>query len=454
MALRIAPHRLRAIALGACALAAAHGGASAQGVIRDAEIEHTLRAIATPLLQAAGLSPSDVRLVIVNDRSLNAFVARGQNVFMHTGLLMRAESSSEIAGVLAHEFGHIAGGHLARLPEQLDNMGTQAFLALILGAAAAALSGEPALGAGVAGGVQDYALRNTLSYTRLEESSADQAGLRYLNAVGWSAEGFLSFMEILNRQESLLSNNQDPYMRTHPVTSERVSTIRGFVESRRGVARPLPPALQEAMARSRAKLIGYLDGRAAVGRYYPSYDQSVSARYARAVAAFRAGDLADARGLTAALAREQPNDPYFQEFLGDIALDGQDMRGAVDHYRLAVQRAPDATLIQFSLGRALSNIGDDAAAREAVEVFRRALTAEPENPRGWLDFSIALGRIGEIGRAALAHANYASLIGSHQLAIDKAELAQRELPAGDPARLRAADLIAASQIALRRQRNR
>lgn len=423
--------------------------AHAQGVIRDAEIEHTLRAIATPLLQAAGVAPNDVRIIMLQDRTLNAFVARGQNIFFHTGLLIRAESSSEIAGVMAHEIGHIAGGHLARLPEQLDNMATQTFLALILGAAAGALTGDPGVGAGVFGGASNAALRSTLSYTRTQESAADQAGMRYLASVGWSAEGFMRFMETLSRQEALLVTSQDPYMRTHPVTSERVATIRAFVDRERpGLT--LPPALQEGMARARAKLIGYFEGRAAVGRYYPSFDTSAPARYARAYSAYRAGDLVEARRLAEGLAAQAPQDAYFQEFLGDIALSGGRSRDAVGHFERAAALDPQAALIRFSLGRAQLQIGTRQAYERAIQALRVGLNMETQNPRAWLDFSIALGRTGQIGQADLAHANYAALIGNHQLALEKAEAAQRNLPMGDPARLRAGDLIAASRAELRR----
>ena len=443
-----------------CLSAAGHaliGGpnpAAAQGVIRDAEIEHTLRAIATPLLQAAGLAPEGVRIIMLNDKRLNAFVARGQNIFFHAGLLMRAESSSEIAGVMAHEIGHIAGGHLARLDVALDNMAMQNFLAIIVGAAAGALAGDPGVGAAVMGGGQSMALRNTLGHTRLEESSADQAGIRYLRSVGWSADGFMRFMQTLAQQESLLAGNQDPYMRTHPVTRDRVATIRAFVEGPGANLPKLPPALDAAMERVRAKLIGYLEGRAAVGRFYPSWDQSASAQYARAIAAFRAGDLREAETLTKALSASAPNDPYYIEFLGDIAVGARQFDQAAAYYRKSVSIAPEQALLYFSLGRALVQIGSEQAYREAAVALRRGLRWESTNPLGWRDFSIALGRLGETGRADLAYANYASLIGNHQLALNKAEAAKRALPPGDPARLRASDLIAASQNSLRRARER
>lgn len=439
---------LRACAL-AFALIAAAQPAGAQSIVRDAEIEHTLRAIATPLLQAAGLAPNDVRIIMIQDRTLNAFVARGQNVFFHTGLLTRAESSDEIAGVMAHEIGHIAGGHLARLPEQLDNMATQTFLALILGAAAGALSGDPGVGAGVFGGASNAALRSTLSYTRTQESSADQAGLRYLSAVGWPAEGFMRFMETLNRQEALLVTSQDPYMRTHPVTSERVATIRSFVD-REPPGLTLPVALQQGMARSRAKLIGYFEGRAAVGRYFPSYDGSIPARYARAWSAYSVGDLVEARRLTEGLLAGAPRDAYFQELMGEIALSGGRAREAVGYFEQAAALDRNSALLRFALGRALLQVGERQAYEKAIRALRVGLNMETQNPRAWLDFSIALGRTGQIGQADLAHANYASLIGNHQLALEKAEAAQRNLPAGDPARLRAGDLIAATRAELRR----
>ncbi|MEM6491836.1 MAG: M48 family metalloprotease, partial [Pseudomonadota bacterium] len=404
------------------------------------------------LLDVAGLRSGDVRLILVQDRTLNAFVARGQNIFLHTGLLTETETAGEIAGVLAHEIGHISGGHLARLPEALDNLAIQNFIALILGAAAGALSGDAGVGAGVMTGAQSSALRSTLAYTRQQESSADAAALTFLDRVGWSAAGFSRFMSKLGDQELLYSANQDPYFRTHPLTRGRVSAINGHVSGRGARFAEPPREFEAAMARVRAKIIGFLDGRIAVGRRYPSSDNSDAALFARAVAAYRTSDLGVARTLTEQLIGRSPRDPYYREFLGDVQLSAGDARTAAQNYREAVGLAPDQPLLRFAQGRALLQIGDQASFEQAVAAFRAGLRSEPDNPRAWRDLSIALGRSGEVGRADLAFAESAFLVGDFAAARERGERARQRIPAGDPARLRAADLVQAAELELANRR--
>ncbi|MEE8246351.1 MAG: M48 family metalloprotease, partial [Alphaproteobacteria bacterium] len=274
-------------------LAAAAEDAAARGLslVRDAEIEDTIRAYARPLFSAAGLDYRVVKVHLVNDKALNAFVAGGQRLFVFTGLLLATERPNQLIGVIAHETGHIAGGHLARKQEALRNMTVQTIIALVLGAAAAVASGRGDAVGAIALGGSSAAQRIFLKYSRTEESAADQAALRLLDITGQSATGMLEFLERLEDQDVLVGSGQDPYVRTHPLVAERLAAVRFHVTQSPNSGRPDPPEFIAAHERMQAKLRGFLDRPSATLRHYPASDTSVGARYARAVAYHREADL-------------------------------------------------------------------------------------------------------------------------------------------------------------------
>ena len=209
------------------AIAPAH--AQQISIIRDAEIERDIKIYATPIWHAAGLDPDVVRVHLVNNDSINAFVAAGQRIFVFTGMLKVAEDPLQVIGVLAHETGHITGGHLARFQDGLKGASTISILSLVLGAAAMA-AGAPAAGAAILGSGGEFATRSFLIYSRTQESAADQAGLGFLTASEQSGSGLISFFEYLGDQEALMTENKDPYVRSHPMTSERIERLRADAE--------------------------------------------------------------------------------------------------------------------------------------------------------------------------------------------------------------------------------
>ena len=105
-------------------------------VLRDTEIEQLLRDYTRPILRAAGLEKQNIQMVIINESVFNAFVADGRRIFVNYGAMMQSETPNQIIGVLAHETGHLAGGHLAKLREQLAQAQTQMIIAMLLGAGA------------------------------------------------------------------------------------------------------------------------------------------------------------------------------------------------------------------------------------------------------------------------------------------------------------------------------
>ena len=409
-------------------------------LIRDAEIENTIRIYATPLFQAAGLSPQGIRLYLVNDRALNAFVAGGLNMFINTGLLIETKDPGEVIGVIAHETGHIAGGHLARSGAALEQTYATLIATYLLSLGAALATGESAAGAAVLSGGQDIALRNLLQYTRTQESSADQAAVGLLKATQQSPKGLLEFMDSLSGQEVLLTNNQDPYLRTHPLTQDRIDFLRQAMTESPYADKPTDPELIRLHQRMRAKLIGFLNPLGQVLKSYPESDKSLPARYARAIAYYRVPNLD--KGLTEidALLQENPADPYFHELKGQMLLEHGRVAQSVPEYEAAVRALPESAQIRQALAKAQVAMDTREMDRAALENLTVTLAEEPSNPAAWRLSAVAHGRLGDQAMTALALAESALARGKYEEARERAEHATGLLPENSAPWLRAQDL--------------
>lgn len=408
--------------------------------IRDAEVENTIRAYSAPLFQAAGLSPDAVQLHLIVDNSLNAFVAGGQNMFLHTGLLIRSESPGQLIGVMAHETGHIAGGHLARLQDAASNASTEALVAMLLGAAVGVASGRGDVGGAIAMGGQDIAIKNLLTYSRMEESSADQAAVKYLEATHQSAKGLLEFFEILGDQELLVTTRQDPYVRTHPLTRDRVNFIRDYVGRSPYTNAPVRPEFVEMHRRMRAKLFAFLEPPTRTLTRYKDNDPAIEARYARAIAYYRKPEMDKALPLIDALIAERPNDPYFQELKGQMLFENGRGAESIAPYRRSVELLPDSALLKVGLAQALIEQDDPAMLDEAQRLLSLATHQEPQNLGAWRLSSVAYGRAGDEGMAAYAMAEQALLERRDSDAAFLAGKAERLLPKSGPVWLRLQDI--------------
>ena len=410
-------------------------------LIRDAEIEATIRSYATPLFTAAGLAPDSVRVHIVNDDTLNAFVAGGMNLFLNTGLLMRSESANQVIGVIAHETGHIAGGHLARTQEALRAATAEAIIAYVLGIGAAIATGDGAAGAAVIGGGQSIAQRSLLKYTRTQESAADHAAVAYLDATGQSSRGMLEFFKILGAQDLLLSGNQDPYLRTHPLTSDRVEFVRRHIGISRYSDAPPSPEFVESHRRMRAKLIGFIEPLGRVLQHYPRSDNSLEARYARAIAYFRDARLNESLPLIDGLIAEHPEDPYFQELKGQILYENGRIAEALPYYEAAVALQPHSPMLRLGLARVQLDLEDQVFIKSAIGNLEEVVRAEPRNSGAWRFLSIGYGRDGQLSMAALSLAEAALSRGDKGEAQSQADRALRQLPEGSSAWIRAQDIL-------------
>lgn len=414
-------------------------------LIRDAEIESIIRTYATPLFQAAGLSPQGIRLYLVQDRALNAFVAGGLNMFINTGLLMGAEHPGQVIGVIAHETGHISGGHLATRGSALEQTRGALIATYLLGIGAALATGEAGVGAAVISGGQDIALRGLLQYTRTQESSADQAAVTLLRATGQSPRGLQEFMETLKGQEVLLTDNQDPYLRTHPLTQERIDFLAQAVRESPYADTPPSDELVVMHNRMRAKLIGFLLPLGQVLRTYPENDVSLPGRYARAIAYYRVPDIERALAELDGLLAEHPEDPYFRELRGQMLLEHGRVAEALPEYQLAANVLPSSPQIRQALAKAQIQMNDRDLDRAALDNLAETLRQEPNNSSAWRLAAVAHGRLGDQGMTALALAEGAMARGRFAEARDRAGHAIGLLDENSASWLRAQDLKNAAE---------
>jgi len=421
-------------------------------MIRDAEIENIIRDYATPLFQAAGLNPRAVNVYLIEDDSLNAFVAGGQNLFIHTGLLMASEDPLQVIGVIAHETGHISGGHIASRIGELKSASAQVLATYVLGLGAAIATGQPALATAIISGGQDIALKGLLSYSRNQEQAADQAAIRYLNATQQSPRGMLDFMRKLGGQEVFLTTSQDPYLRTHPLTQERITFLENQTQQSRYADAPARPQFIAEHKRMRAKLVGFLRPIHRVYQEYPESDDSAESRYARAIAEFRRPDLKKALPLVDSLIAEQPGDPYYQELRGQILFENGRIAEALPSYQTAVRLLPDSAQLALALARVQVELDDPQYNEDALKNLRLALDQEPDNASAWRLSAIVYGRMGNEGMTALSLAEAALARRDLAEARQHALRAEDLLPAGSPGWLRAQDVDAhAEQLQKKRE---
>ena len=422
-------------------------------LIRDAEIENTIRAYATPLFAAAGLESSSVKIHLVNDKRLNAFVAGGLRLFINTGLLLASETPNQVIGVIAHETGHIAGGHLARTDEALRGANVATILAAVVGAAAV-VAGSPDAAVAVLLGGRAIAQQTLLKYSRGQEQAADQFAVSTLESTGQSARGMLEFLEKLEDQELLVASRQDPYLRSHPLTRGRIDFVRNHVANS-AYSDALPRAdYDAAFRRMQGKLHGFLDPATETFARYPTSDTSVEARYARAIAHYRRPDLERALPEIDSLIADDPEDAYFHELRGQMLFENGRGGEALGSYRRSVELAPGAPLIRVGLAQALVESNDRAALAEATGHLEIAVRQDDENAKAWRLLSIVHGRADRFGLSALASAERAMLTGRPKDARSFAQRAGKLLPAGSPGGLRAEEIERAAENDLKRRKRK
>ncbi len=431
---------------------------AAQGIsiLRDAETEALLQDMMDPLADAAGLGEGAVEVVLVNDNSINAFVAGGQRVYIHSGLINAAETANEVQGVLAHELGHITGGHINRYSEGAGNATRITLLSALLAAATAlAGGGEAALGVLAAG--QQAAVGNFLAFSRTQEASADAAGAQYLSDAGISGRGSLTFFERLQNYEFRRGISQDQereYSRTHPLSGNRIARLRESYVVDPAWETPDDPQIQERFERVKAKLYGFLAPSERTLNYFPSHLTGVPARYARAYAYHKDAHMDEALAEIDGLLAMEPDNPYFLELQGQVLLESGRVDDALPPLRRATRLTGSTPLIATLLGHALIATEDPINLDEAEAVLRSAIGRDRENPFAWYQLSVVYGQRGDTPRARLASAEQQILSGNFQAALVNASAAEQSLPVGSTDWIRSQDVQLQARALLERLADR
>lgn len=418
-------------------------------LIRDTEIENIIRDYSTPIFNAAGLNADSVTIHLVNDPRLNAFVAGGQRMFVNTGLLMRAESPEQVMGVIAHEAGHIAGGHLARLQDELRNAELKSILARIVGTAAGLAAGDGRVAGAVIGGGTQAAFADLLKYSRTQESSADAAAFKYLDQTGTSSRGLLEFFELLQREIRVTGGREHPYLSSHPLTTDRITTVESFLAFSRFADAPTPPDLAKKHAMMRAKLFGFMEPLATTLKLYPATDSSLPARYARAIAYYQQSDLGQALPLIDALIAEEPENPYFYELKGQMLLENGRVQDSLAPYQKMAALAPAEPLLRSALAKAQVESGDPALLEDALSNLLVATRSDPSLAGSWRLLTIVYGRLGMQGELALSQAEFHLLSSDPKAAEALGKRALDLLTTGSPGWIRAQDIVSESERQLK-----
>lgn len=430
--------------------------ATAQSILRDAETEALLQEMMDPLTVAAGMPAGAVKVTLINDPSINAFVAGGQRVFVHSGLISAADTANEVQGVLAHELGHITGGHIIRLYDSLGRAQTISIVSMLVGVAAAlAGAGDAAMGAMALG--QQAATTNFLSFSRAQESSADAAGADYLSKAGITGRGSLEFFKKLQNLEYRYGIRQDEeagFARTHPLSGDRIARLQGVYEIDPAWNTAPNPDQEKRFQRIKAKLYGYLAPPARVLQAYPVTDNSPPARYARAYAFHKQALMPQALAETEALIALEPDNPYYLELEGQVLLESGRPAEAIEPLRKATKLSRNQPLIASIFGHALLATDDSRHLDEAEEVLRAAVQLDKENPFAWYQLGAVYSNKGDIPRARLASAEQQAMTGNWNAAVHSAESALRDLPQGTPDWLRAQDVAMQARAELERKDKR
>ncbi len=408
--------------------------------IRDTEIELIIQDYTQPILAAAGIPTHEVNIYILNDPSINAFVTRGSDMYIHTGLLVEADRPLQVIGVIAHETGHIAGGHVARMRDAFSAATTPMLITMGLGLVAM-IAGSPDAGMALLTSGQHIAERAILKHSRVQESSADQAAITFLTRAGLSGRGLVEVQEKFRHMEVLSARNQNPYVRTHPLSSDRIQALKRRVEaSEYAEVNETDDQLLE-FDMMQAKLHGFMSKAHYVFRRYPPSDASIPARYARAIAHYKQTEIEMAISDIEALIEDIPDNPYFYELLGQVLFESGSVTESIPYHQKSVDLMPYAPLLRINLAQAMLATEDKRYIPQAIEHLKFAVQEEIENSFAWHQLATAYDRANQVGMANLATAE--RHYHNRQLgpAAQFAKRARDKLKKGTPTWQRATDIM-------------
>lgn len=412
-------------------------GLKKDSFLRDAEIEDALKDFLNPIFKVANMDPKDLRIHLLYNPAVNAAATVEYRIFLNTGLLLKTETASELIGVLAHETGHIADGHVAKIMGASKNMTLAAIAGTLLGLGVAA-AGSVEGGTAILASSQGLAMSHFFHYHRGQESIADQLAIKYLTALGWPLSGFYTFMEKLKKQELLSMMSQDAYMRTHPFTAERLQAIEKGVQAQK--AARLPDGFEEKFELIRAKTAAYL---------YPQrvlqdkiqIQSEMAKMYAVAISLYRLQKISESLEILDQLILHHPKNPYFHEQKADILFREGKLDKALVAINEAVSLSPKSALLKLYRAQMLLESKEKIHYKKAMEDLIQVEKREKENPFFWQLKAIAYGKLDDQSMMALALAEKALLSGEVDLAERQAN---RALKIAKTARVkqRANDILA------------
>tara|TARA_X000001036_G_scaffold175746_1_gene166325 strand:+ start:1355 stop:2758 length:1404 start_codon:yes stop_codon:yes gene_type:complete len=431
--------------------------AQSLNLIQDAEIELYIREWIEPIIKVAGLNPNAVNVYIVNDETINAFVAGGQNIFINTGLILKAKEVDALIGVLAHEIGHIAGGHLNRTINSMKKAQDTVTIATII--TAGLMAASKAAGLNTPSGLAKLATlgpsiaeRNFYKHTRQNEKFADAAAIKYMTAVNRSCIPLAQLLKVLGKQELLHENRQDPYLRTHPISQERIYEIMEASENIE-VNKIDNSSIDEIKyKRIVAKIIAFTNTPGKTLLLYPKTSSEIDARYARAIAYLRLPDLDKGIKEINHLINLDNSDPFFPEVLGQMLFENGQIFESIKQLQISANLLPKNPIILLSLARSQVEYGKEKENNEAISNLKNILEVIPKNIAAWKLLSIAEARNNNIGQAQLASAEAYFLLGKYNLSIQFAEKARISFKKSSPSDIRALDIIFFSKEKLKGNR--
>jgi len=410
-----------------------------KNLIRDAEIEETLRIITAPLLENTKINKENFKVLVVNDSSMNAFVTSGQYIFIHYGLITKLETVEQLQSVIAHEIAHIIGGHYIKRMADIESAQTVAGIGMALSAAAGLAAGDTNLVIGLAAGTQSASRRAFLKNTRTQEASADQTGIKLMADANINPNAALEVLEIFKGQEFLTAKRQDPYIQTHPLNTQRISSINKSLESLNYKIKPKDKNLDYLFNRMRAKFIGFTDkpNRILRAANYQKKNDELSL-YTRAIAYHRLPDSKLAKKTIDSLLNVKPNDPYYNELKAQFLLENGNANESLKYYKRALELEPNQVLLNIGYARALNSVGEY---KSSVNLLKNVYVKDPNNDRLLRELATAYSQIGETGWASLLTAERYALYGKFKDAMHHAKRALGTSLPGSIEWLKAEDLI-------------
>lgn len=407
-------------------------------LLSDAEIENNLKLYIKPLVKAAKLNPDNITIHIVADPSLNAFVINGTDMFINSGLIIKfADDPNVLYGVMAHEIAHIYAGHLTRMRSDYENMSKVALGGAVLGVASM-FAGAPDAGAFVAMGSAQAAERGMLKYSREYETEADKIAVNLLYKTNNNGQGLIKFFQYMSQRDRSIM--PDPYAITHPLSNQRMASIKNSISEKLGkFGDNITPLIKINFKRMATKLEAFLASPSDVISKYKDD------KYGLAIGYFRSGQLKKATNLLEQVIEKEPNNPYLWELKGQFYFENGIFNKSTEYYQKALSFVPKDNLIKVELASSQINSAqrnkNSQAINAAIKSLKQVIAAQPSNLMAYFMLSRAYGIAEDQPRAISALADFYFYQGEYEKSKILANKVIKMTKANSPEYIRANDIL-------------